>query len=425
MDIATHLLLGSRDNNTQNAIAVCDRSNPEEGIKFSYFDNDQCLGPTNLLVTYEDEFKENDTMSRLPTTNFLFGCTIGPKGEEKIAIEHPLSEKVIDSLKNLDIKKLLSTAKAEGLSQFEIGALEERATRMVDFAKDATTEQTYGNLIEATYPPPPEGENCELCVNGNVLFYRWKGTGSTDEVVFLESGVKTLEDFEDRFHLTAQNKEEWDSEAERQDNPNYSEAATNEELIKKGQIMSHLGINDDDVTSKEDSRPPHMDFDTEKSNLDKYMNTLDELDDKEREVFNNIMNEMDSSLDFDKEVYDYHRPDIDEDDRHDLYERLYERSPHRIADLIVRLQTQPKFDLLWTTRLMNGRTVRIQVHAENPRSWEFAHAYHWHDVEIRDLEWALLRRFTDEGVADIHRYWRQYGSTFPAAVGDGITLRIV
>jgi FkbM family methyltransferase len=76
-----------------------------------------------------------------------------------------------------------------------------------------------------------------------------------------------------------------------------------------------------------------------------------------------------------------------------LYERLYEASPHRVADLIVRLQTQPKFDHLWTTRLLNGKKVQIQVRADDPRSWEFAHAYHWHDVEVRDLEWALLRKF--------------------------------
>lgn len=84
-----------------------------------------------------------------------------------------------------------------------------------------------------------------------------------------------------------------------------------------------------------------------------------------------------------------------------LYKRLYEASPHKIADLIVRLQTQPKFDLLWTTRLMNGKKVRIQVHADDRRSWEFAHAYHWHDVEIRDLEWAILRKYAADGIEPI------------------------
>lgn len=84
-----------------------------------------------------------------------------------------------------------------------------------------------------------------------------------------------------------------------------------------------------------------------------------------------------------------------------LYERLYEASPHRIADLIVRLQTQPKFDLMWTTRLMNGQKVRIQVRADNPRSWEFARAYHWHDVDIRDLEYALLRRLAADRIEPI------------------------
>lgn len=84
-----------------------------------------------------------------------------------------------------------------------------------------------------------------------------------------------------------------------------------------------------------------------------------------------------------------------------FYERLYETSPHRLADLIVRLQTRPKFDLIWTTRLMNGGKIHIQVRADNPRSWEFAHAYHWHDVDIRDLEYALLRRFAADRIEPI------------------------
>lgn len=84
-----------------------------------------------------------------------------------------------------------------------------------------------------------------------------------------------------------------------------------------------------------------------------------------------------------------------------LYERLFEASPYRLADLMVGLQTQPKFDLTWTTRLMNGKKVRIPVRADNPRSWEFAHAYHWHDVEIRDLEWAILRRFAADRIDPI------------------------
>jgi FkbM family methyltransferase len=84
-----------------------------------------------------------------------------------------------------------------------------------------------------------------------------------------------------------------------------------------------------------------------------------------------------------------------------LYERLFEASPYRVADLMVGLQTQPKFDLTWTTRLLNGKKVRIPVQADNPRSWEFAHAYHWHDVEIRDLEWAILRKFAADHIDPI------------------------
>ena len=84
-----------------------------------------------------------------------------------------------------------------------------------------------------------------------------------------------------------------------------------------------------------------------------------------------------------------------------LYEKIFEAAPHRIADVIVRLQNQPKFDLMWTMRLLSGRKLQIPVRAGDPRSWEFAHAYHWHDVDIRDLEYALLRKFAADGVEPI------------------------
>ena len=84
-----------------------------------------------------------------------------------------------------------------------------------------------------------------------------------------------------------------------------------------------------------------------------------------------------------------------------LYNRLYEISPHRITDLVVRLHARPDFDLMWVTRLMNGKRISIQVRADNPRSWEFAHSYRWHEIEIRNLEYALLRRLASEGLEPI------------------------
>jgi FkbM family methyltransferase len=73
-----------------------------------------------------------------------------------------------------------------------------------------------------------------------------------------------------------------------------------------------------------------------------------------------------------------------------FYNQLFEQSPHWLADILNRLHTQPNFDMIWTVRLMNGHRVRTLVDADNPRSWEFATAYHWHDVGIRVLEYVLL-----------------------------------
>jgi FkbM family methyltransferase len=80
-----------------------------------------------------------------------------------------------------------------------------------------------------------------------------------------------------------------------------------------------------------------------------------------------------------------------------LYNHLFERSPHRITDLMNRLHIQPDFDMIWTIRLMNGCSVRVPVCAGDPRSWEFATAYHWHDVGIRVLEHAFLSKVRASG----------------------------
>src|ERR1700676_4766065 len=80
-----------------------------------------------------------------------------------------------------------------------------------------------------------------------------------------------------------------------------------------------------------------------------------------------------------------------------LYNHFFERSSRRLADLFIRLQTAPSFDMIWTVRLLNGRTVRVPVTSDNRASWEFAHAYHWHDVGIRDLEHSLFSRLLAKG----------------------------
>jgi FkbM family methyltransferase len=80
-----------------------------------------------------------------------------------------------------------------------------------------------------------------------------------------------------------------------------------------------------------------------------------------------------------------------------LYNQIFERSPHWLANILVRLHTRPNFDFIWTTSLLNGHTIRVPVRANNLRSWEFAHAYHWHDIGIRNLEYALLSKHCGNG----------------------------
>lgn len=76
-----------------------------------------------------------------------------------------------------------------------------------------------------------------------------------------------------------------------------------------------------------------------------------------------------------------------------FYQYLFEHSSQPLANTLIRLQTQPNFDLLWITRLLNGQKVIIPVQRDNPRSWEFAHAYHWHDVGLRNIEYVLHNYF--------------------------------
>ena len=81
-----------------------------------------------------------------------------------------------------------------------------------------------------------------------------------------------------------------------------------------------------------------------------------------------------------------------------LYQWLFECSPHRLADILVRLQKRPDFDFDWTVRLLNGKTIVVPVSKDNPGSWEFAHAYHWHDVGLRNVERLIHGFFGDDGI---------------------------
>lgn len=80
-----------------------------------------------------------------------------------------------------------------------------------------------------------------------------------------------------------------------------------------------------------------------------------------------------------------------------LYNKIFETSPYWLANLFIRLHTRPNFDFIWSTRLLNGNTIQIPVCADNRRSWEFAHTYHWPDVGVRNLEHALLSKLCNDG----------------------------
>lgn len=76
-----------------------------------------------------------------------------------------------------------------------------------------------------------------------------------------------------------------------------------------------------------------------------------------------------------------------------LFNYLYERSPSRLACIIVGKIKIPNRNLLWNIRLINGKEVITKIYQDKPCTWQSALAYRWHVPNINRLEWFLNNYF--------------------------------
>lgn len=74
------------------------------------------------------------------------------------------------------------------------------------------------------------------------------------------------------------------------------------------------------------------------------------------------------------------------------FNMLYEYSPWYVREVFVRLCRQPLHDFDWVIVLPNGRRIKVEVKADDPRSFEFALSYKWHDRNLRLVETILNDR---------------------------------
>lgn len=75
---------------------------------------------------------------------------------------------------------------------------------------------------------------------------------------------------------------------------------------------------------------------------------------------------------------------------------LYERLPHYMVELLVRLARQPDFDFEWHIFLPNGKKCTVLVSAADPMSFQFALSYKWHDIGLRMIETQLNDRISKD-----------------------------
>ncbi len=72
-----------------------------------------------------------------------------------------------------------------------------------------------------------------------------------------------------------------------------------------------------------------------------------------------------------------------------IFNYIYERSPHILVELFVRLSRQPGFDFVWKILLPNDSEVLVNVNKDLPLSFQFALSYRWHDPGLKALETLL------------------------------------
>lgn len=73
------------------------------------------------------------------------------------------------------------------------------------------------------------------------------------------------------------------------------------------------------------------------------------------------------------------------------YNQIYERSPYFIVRIFVKNIHLPKRDFLWSVLLINKKTIKTNVYANNIKTAQFALSYKWHSPSLNFVENFLIQ----------------------------------
>lgn len=75
-----------------------------------------------------------------------------------------------------------------------------------------------------------------------------------------------------------------------------------------------------------------------------------------------------------------------------FFNLIYESSPYVLIKFFVKYVKLPQRDIYWTVRLLNKRTIRTNIYANNNKTAQFALSYQWHSPALNFTE-NLLNKY--------------------------------
>jgi FkbM family methyltransferase len=72
---------------------------------------------------------------------------------------------------------------------------------------------------------------------------------------------------------------------------------------------------------------------------------------------------------------------------------IFERVPHKFVVYLTRHLNIPNKNYLWSIKLNNKKKVTTKIYKDNPKTWQFALSYKWHDRALNILENILVNYY--------------------------------
>jgi len=81
-----------------------------------------------------------------------------------------------------------------------------------------------------------------------------------------------------------------------------------------------------------------------------------------------------------------------------IFNFVFERSPYNLIVYFTRHIRIPNKNLNWKIKLYNNKIVKTRILKNNPKTWQFALSYKWHDRGLNMLETVLSEYFLENSI---------------------------